>query len=168
MWRRKYSVSWGLTWRTKFYCSDAARALTGSKLVVQLQKSDAEAVKYQYKERLTHPGITCDRQDETTKQWRNIWREHDKVKQRRLNVHVLISTFGWCSKNAEYSNISRRNFSSVTSTTTRSSALAERLRDASCPWTFHCHSRSLKFGNDTLQKVLTMFCISYRFWDIQR
>jgi len=37
------------------YCIDAARVVTGSKLVVQLQKSDAVPVKYQYKERLTNP-----------------------------------------------------------------------------------------------------------------
>ena len=32
------------------YCIDAARVVTGSKLVVQLQKSDADPVKYQYEE----------------------------------------------------------------------------------------------------------------------
>jgi len=48
-------MSWDLTWRTKLYCIDAARVVTGSKLVAQLQKSDADAVKYQYEERLTNP-----------------------------------------------------------------------------------------------------------------
>ena len=38
------------------YCIDAARVVTGSKLVVQLQKSDADSVKYQYEEEcLTNP-----------------------------------------------------------------------------------------------------------------
>ena len=37
------------------YCIDAARVVTGSKLVAQLQKSDADPVKYQYEERLTNP-----------------------------------------------------------------------------------------------------------------
>jgi len=49
------SVSWDLTWRTKLYCIDAARVVTGSKLVVQLQKSDADPVMYQYEEWLTNP-----------------------------------------------------------------------------------------------------------------
>ena len=39
------------------YCIeiDAARVVTGSKLVVQLQKGDADPVKYQHEERLTNP-----------------------------------------------------------------------------------------------------------------
>ena len=37
------------------YCIDAARVVTGSKLVAQLQKSDAYPVKYQYEEPLTNP-----------------------------------------------------------------------------------------------------------------
>jgi len=40
---------------TKVYCIDAARVVTDSKLVVQLQKSDADPVKCQYEERLTNP-----------------------------------------------------------------------------------------------------------------
>ena len=39
----------------KVYCTDAARVVTGSKLVVQLQKSDEDQVKYHYEERLTNP-----------------------------------------------------------------------------------------------------------------
>jgi len=37
------------------YFIDAARVVTGSKLVAQLQKSDTDPVKYQYEERLTNP-----------------------------------------------------------------------------------------------------------------
>ena len=37
------------------HCTDTARAITDSKLMVQLQKSDADPVKYQYEERLTNP-----------------------------------------------------------------------------------------------------------------
>ena len=39
------------------YCIeiDAARVVTGSKLVVQLQKGDVDPVKYQHEERLTNP-----------------------------------------------------------------------------------------------------------------
>jgi len=37
------------------YFIDAARVVTDSKLVVQLQKSDEDPVKYQYEERLTNP-----------------------------------------------------------------------------------------------------------------
>ena len=37
----------------KVYCIDAARVITDSTLVVQLQKSDADPVKYE--ERLTNP-----------------------------------------------------------------------------------------------------------------
>ena len=40
---------------TKVYCIDEARVVTGSKLVVQLRKSDADPVKYQYEERLINP-----------------------------------------------------------------------------------------------------------------
>ena len=49
------SMSWDLTWRTKLYCIDAARVVTDSKLVVKLQKSDGDPVKYHYEERLTNP-----------------------------------------------------------------------------------------------------------------
>ena len=45
------------------YFIDAARVVTSSKLVVLLQKSDADPVKYQYEERLTNPvvrtALTC-------------------------------------------------------------------------------------------------------------
>jgi len=37
------------------YCIDAARVVTDSKLVVQLQKSDEDQVKRQHEERLTNP-----------------------------------------------------------------------------------------------------------------
>jgi len=37
------------------YCINTARVVTGSNLVVQLQNSDADPVKYQYEERLTNP-----------------------------------------------------------------------------------------------------------------
>jgi len=37
------------------YSIDAARVVIDSKLVVQLQKSDEDQVKYQYEERLTNP-----------------------------------------------------------------------------------------------------------------
>jgi len=38
----------------KLYCIDAARVVTGSKLMAPLQKSNADPV-YQYEERLTNP-----------------------------------------------------------------------------------------------------------------
>jgi len=39
----------------KLYCIDAARVVTDCKLMVHLQKSDADPVEYQYEERLTNP-----------------------------------------------------------------------------------------------------------------
>ena len=37
------------------YCTDAARVVTNSKLMVQLQKNDEDQVKCQQEERLTNP-----------------------------------------------------------------------------------------------------------------
>ena len=50
------SMSRALTLNTEVYCIDAARVVTNSKLVVQLQKSNKDQMKCQHEERLTN---TC-------------------------------------------------------------------------------------------------------------